>query len=199
MSAKKDTSVSIENSQEKFGAASQAANGNAVGASRGSKLANLFLRMSGMGIPLFVLTLMVTAKQTTTILTLQISADFKVSKAFEAVVGASAVVAAYSFIQTIIDLMSFFNHNTVATKKAHAWIVFLADQSLTYLLFGATAAATEVAYISKNGSKRVGWSAVCDNFNKFCNIVGGAIVLCYLAVVVLMVTSVLSARRLFTR
>jgi len=56
---------------------------------------------------------------------------------------------------------------------------------------GASAAA--MVYLAHNGNQDSNWLAICNQFGDFCAQTSGAVVSCFIAVVVLMVLVMMSA------
>ncbi|KAJ7541068.1 hypothetical protein O6H91_10G044300 [Diphasiastrum complanatum] len=164
---------------------------------RKSMLANLLLRIFGAVVLVTALVLMATDEQTAMVSVFKIKAKFSDAKAFKAFVAATSIVMGYLLLSAIAVLLFLRPAmETTSSRKTIAWLIFLSDQLMTYFLLGATAASTEVAYIAKYGSNKVGWTPICDRFNKFCNHAAAALALGYLGVLTLGMCAVLSVHGL---
>ena len=72
-------------------------------------------------------------------------------------------------------------------------------QTIAYLMMAAASAATEVWYLSENGSSKSGWDEKCSTFGRFCMILKLSTLLAFVALLFQASVSVMSARRLFKR
>ena len=72
-------------------------------------------------------------------------------------------------------------------------------QTIAYLNMASASAATEVFYLSENGSSKSGWDEKCSTFGRFCMILKISILLSFAAVLLQASVSVMSARRVFKR
>ncbi|MCE3215564.1 putative xyloglucan endotransglucosylase/hydrolase protein 25 [Datura stramonium] len=77
------------------------------------------------------------------------------------------------------------------------WLFFFLDQAVVYTVFAANSAAIEASAIALIGIKSLQWMKICNRFTRFCIQIGGALLLGYVAVLVLIVVSSLSAFQLF--
>ncbi|KAL7103453.1 hypothetical protein ACP275_08G179800 [Erythranthe tilingii] len=80
-----------------------------------------------------------------------------------------------------------------------AWLFFVTDQVLAYLMVTSLAATSEFLYLAYNGDKVVSWSQACDTYGKFCSRLRIALVLHIIVVCCFLVLSVISAYRVFRR
>ncbi|KAJ7569794.1 hypothetical protein O6H91_01G094300 [Diphasiastrum complanatum] len=111
--------------------------------------------------------------------------------------GSLAVVVGYSFFQTILSVVNLLTTESLLRSKAKAWFTFIADQAIAYLLASAVAVATEIAYLSKYGAPKVGWSGVCTELNHFCKVHGISLINSYLAALAIFASAAISAYHLF--
>nr|P0DI21.1 RecName: Full=CASP-like protein 2U1; Short=OlCASPL2U1 [Osmunda lancea] len=126
---------------------------------------------------------------------LTLEAKHSYVEAFVYLVYSNGLVAIYCFL--LVFALVFRLIDKAGCGKSAAWIIFLLDQGLAYVLLAAAAASTEVAYVAKRGNNKVGWSEVCSTFGHFCNLVGVSIVITFISVLAMATLSVMSARRLF--
>ncbi|KAK4386967.1 CASP-like protein 2D1 [Sesamum angolense] len=80
-----------------------------------------------------------------------------------------------------------------------AWIFFVADQVLAYLLVASLATLVEFLYLAYNGDQVVSWSQACASYGKFCSRLKIALSLHVIAVGCFLVLAVISAFRVFRR
>ncbi|GLJ39779.1 hypothetical protein SUGI_0813070 [Cryptomeria japonica] len=80
-----------------------------------------------------------------------------------------------------------------------AWMVFLLDQILTYIILGAGAVATELVYLAKNGDEEVTWEEFCSTYEKFCNRALVSVIITFVTVLVLIAISITSSYKLFSK
>ncbi|KAJ7296130.1 hypothetical protein O6H91_03G080100 [Diphasiastrum complanatum] len=167
----------------------------------GLRTTRLMLRLFGLLFNVAALFLIATNKQTQTIqfpgfFAFTKTAKFTSSKAFVYLLVATALAATYAFFHVI----NFIAHRgDVVGSTSIAWLVFVMDQALTYTLLGAVAASTELAYLGKHGFEDAGWFEICTYFNRFCNQMGVAVAIAYLATVCFGISAVFSAFSLFSR
>ncbi|KAJ7566383.1 hypothetical protein O6H91_02G100100 [Diphasiastrum complanatum] len=164
---------------------------------RGLKLVfSVLLRLFGVVLLVPALLLMVTDRQTTRVAAFDLEAKYTYSKAFQAFVGACVICACHLLMSSIVSLLFICTRSKFMRNRFTAWLLFLTDQLMTYLLLGAIAASTQVAYIAKKGSVKVGWYQVCQNFNRFCNHIEAALALGYLALLLLAICTLMSVQNL---
>lgn len=66
-----------------------------------------------------------------------------------------------------------------------------------YIVFAANSAAIEASVIALIGIKSLQWMKICNRFTRFCIQMGAALILGYLAVVILFLISSITAFQLF--
>ncbi|KAG2297133.1 hypothetical protein Bca52824_043802 [Brassica carinata] len=76
-------------------------------------------------------------------------------------VGVSAVCAIYALLSTF--------SSWVVCLVSKAWLFFVPDQVLAYLMTTSVAGATEIVYLLNKGDKQVTWSEVCSSYPHFCS------------------------------
>nr|XP_004242688.1 CASP-like protein 2C1 [Solanum lycopersicum] len=131
-------------------------------------------------------------------LTVQIKANFKYLGALSVLVWIDAAAAIYNVLQL---LRCFF----IATSKVdikqishkNYWFFFLLDQVVVYIVFAANSAAIEASAIALIGIKSLQWMKICNRFTRFCIQIGAALILGYIAVLILFLVSSISAFQLF--
>ncbi|KAM3269777.1 CASP-like protein 2C1 [Capsicum chacoense] len=130
--------------------------------------------------------------------TLHMKATFKYLNALCVLVWIDAAVAGYNVLQL---LRCFFITTSKGDIKQsyykNYWVFFLLDQAIVYTVFAANSAAVEASAIALIGIKSLQWMKICNKFTRFCVQIGSALLLGYLAVLVLFLISSLSAFQLF--
>ncbi|KAK4484819.1 hypothetical protein RD792_007417 [Penstemon davidsonii] len=103
----------------------------------------------------------------------------------------SAVSAGYALFSAV---SSFFK--CIVTK---AWLFFVTDQVIAYLLVTSMAALWEFLYLAYYGDRVVTWSQACDSYGKFCSKLKLVLALHLITVCCFLILAVISAYRVFTR
>ncbi|TXG67561.1 hypothetical protein EZV62_008836 [Acer yangbiense] len=100
----------------------------------------------------------------------------------------SAICAGYAFVAVVSSCIKF-----LVTK---AWLFFLSDQIIAYLMVTSGAAVMEIIYLAYNGDQKVTWSESCSSYGKFCYRMKLALIFHALALVCFIVLAVISAYRI---
>ncbi|KAM2252985.1 hypothetical protein COP2_007598 [Malus domestica] len=79
-----------------------------------------------------------------------------------------------------------------------AWLFFVSDQIVAYLMVTSWAAVMEILSLAYKGDKTVSWSEACTSYGKFCSRMKVALVLHALALCCFLVLAVISAYRVFS-
>ncbi|KAJ4844384.1 hypothetical protein Tsubulata_002336 [Turnera subulata] len=111
-------------------------------------------------------------------------------KGLEYMVGISAICAGYAFVAAIATWI-----RCLVNK---AWLFFISDQVIAYLMVTSGAAIMEILYLAYNGDQDITWSEACSSYGKFCSRVKLALVLHVLALCCFIVLAVISAYRAFS-
>ncbi|KAL0320807.1 UNVERIFIED_CONTAM: CASP-like protein 2D1 [Sesamum radiatum] len=106
-------------------------------------------------------------------------------------IGLNAVSAGYALFAAVSSWL-----RCLVTK---AWIFFVADQVLAYLMVTSLATLVEFLYLAYNGDQVVSWSQACASYGKFCSRLKIALSLHVIAVCCFLVLAVISAFRVFRR
>ncbi|KAK4337543.1 hypothetical protein RND71_042030 [Anisodus tanguticus] len=133
--------------------------------------------------------------------TVHVKASFKYMNVLGVLVWIDVAVAGYNVLQL---LRCFFNIPTSkgdsikqSSNYMNCWLNFFLDQAVVYTVFAAHSAAIEASAIALVGVQSLQWMKICNKFTRFCNQIGGALLLGYVAVLLLVVVSSLSAFQLF--
>lgn len=82
---------------------------------------------------------------------------------------------------------------------AKAWLFFVTDQVLAYLMVTSMAAVVELLDLAYRGDRVVSWSEACDTYGKFCTKLRLALGLQVVSVGCFLVLAVISAYRVFAK
>ncbi|XP_051119125.1 CASP-like protein 1F1 [Andrographis paniculata] len=152
--------------------------------------AQIILRALAIAATLAAAWLIITAKETSTIIGFKEVARYNYSSAFKFFALANIV----SFVFSILSLLSTFFAGRKTVHPAVYFCLFLHDLIMAALLISACSAATAIGMVGKYGNDKTGWMAICDYFPKFCRrstvAVGCSYVgfLCYLILTVVSAT-----------
>ncbi|CAB4277844.1 unnamed protein product [Prunus armeniaca] len=112
------------------------------------------------------------------------------SQDFTYMVCISTISAAYVFLATMASWI-----RCLMTK---AWLFFVSDQIVAYLMLTSGAAVMEIQSLASNGDRTVSWSEACSSYGRFCSRMKVALVLHALALCSFIVLAVISAYRVFS-
>ncbi|XWS27473.1 hypothetical protein CRYUN_Cryun26dG0118200 [Craigia yunnanensis] len=113
--------------------------------------------------------------------------------AFRYLVHANGICAGYSLLSAIIAAMPR------PSTMPRAWIFFLLDQILTYIILAAGAVSMEVLYLANKGDVTITWSAACGTFFGFCHKATTSVIITFIVVICYAVLSLISSYRLFSK
>ncbi|XP_071695992.1 CASP-like protein 2D1 [Rutidosis leptorrhynchoides] len=117
--------------------------------------------------------------------------EFSNLKGLNFLVSISAIAAGYALVAVI----SIWVKNLVNK----AWIFFVCDQVVAYLMMACGGSFGELVYLAYNGNQKVTWSEACSSYGRFCGRLNLILVLHSIALFCFCVLSLISAFRLFTR
>ncbi|EFJ12406.1 hypothetical protein SELMODRAFT_446616 [Selaginella moellendorffii] len=112
-------------------------------------------------------------------------------------VDALGVVIGYTVLHLLFNIGLVATKGTVVDCKSVAWISFIADSMMGYLLLSGAAVATEIGYLAEEGAPAVLWRKVCNAFGYFCTVYAISVVICFIAALVSFVVVGISAYHLF--
>ncbi|KAJ4875529.1 CASP-like protein 2D1 [Raphanus sativus] len=116
--------------------------------------------------------------------------DYNSIMGLKYMVGVSAICGIYALLSTI--------SSWVACLVSKAWLFFVPDQVLAYLMTTSVAGATEIVYLLNKGDKTVTWSEVCSSYPHFCSKLTIALGLHVFVLFSFLFLSVISAYRAFS-
>ncbi|XP_052190181.1 CASP-like protein 1 [Diospyros lotus] len=161
-------------------------------------VADVVLRVLLFAAALTAVVVMVSAKQTVFVpltssspfLLVPLKAKFRHSPAFVYFVAALSVAGLYSIITIAISFLALLKPSSSTKLLAH-FVIF--DVLILGIVAAATGAAAAVAYIGLKGNSHVGWTKVCNVYDKFCRHIAGSISVSLFASIVLVLLVILSA------
>ncbi|XP_022716887.1 probable beta-1,3-galactosyltransferase 4 isoform X2 [Durio zibethinus] len=102
----------------------------------------------------------------------------------------SAISAGYALLAVVASWL-----RCLVTR---AWLFFVSDQIVAYLVVTSGAAMMEIVYLAYNGDQKITWSEACSTYGKFCNKMKVALILHALVLCCFIVLAVISAYRVFS-
>ncbi|KAK8490613.1 hypothetical protein V6N13_134108 [Hibiscus sabdariffa] len=102
----------------------------------------------------------------------------------------SAISAGYASFAAVASCIRCF-----VTK---AWLFFVSDQIVAYLMVTSGAAVMEILDLAYNGDQKITWSEACKSYGKFCSKMKVALVLHALVLCCFIVLAAISAYRVFS-
>uniref|UniRef100_A0A1J3HQC6 CASP-like protein n=2 Tax=Noccaea caerulescens TaxID=107243 RepID=A0A1J3HQC6_NOCCA len=102
------------------------------------------------------------------------------------------VVAAYNMVQ-----LGFGWFGTGQKTSNSKWLSYLLDQTAAYLVLAVTSAAAQHSLLVLTGSEELQWMKWCYKFTRFCFQIGSGIFFNYMAALLMIILSSLSAFNLF--
>ncbi|KAH0466356.1 hypothetical protein IEQ34_006459 [Dendrobium chrysotoxum] len=150
---------------------------------------------------LFVKTLaaiivMVTSKQKKEVFPaahLVVVAKFDHSSAFIYFVVAISVACLYSLVTALRSAIRPYSHSRTLFFTAFF------DALIFGVVASAVGAAASIAYVGAKGNPHVGWSKICNLFDKFCKHIGGSLILSVSASITLIFLMMISTFSLYRR
>ncbi|KAF8092360.1 hypothetical protein N665_0416s0016 [Sinapis alba] len=116
--------------------------------------------------------------------------DYNSIMGLKYMVGVSAICGVYALLSTI--------SSWVTCLVFKAWLFFVPDQVLAYLMTTSVAGATEILYLLNKGDKTVTWSEVCSSYPHFCSKLTIALGFHVFVLFSFLLLSVISAYRAFS-
>lgn len=114
---------------------------------------------------------------------------------FKYLVYANGICAVYS----ILSLLGSVFSAEIDYSWTRAWIMFILDQALTYIILTAGVSGIELVDLAYRGNEQVSWSRVCVSYGEFCNSARASVLITMAVLVCFMVLSLLSAHKLFSK
>ncbi|XP_058103004.1 CASP-like protein 1F2 [Magnolia sinica] len=160
-----------------------------------SVLAQILLRTIAFGATLAATLLIATSKQSIVLYGYPINAEYSYSPPFRFFLGANALVSGYS----LLSMPFAFILSRQRTDLWGSYVMFLMDLMMMGLTIAASSAATSIGYLGRYGNSHIGWTAICDNFGKFCNKVGISVIFSFVAILPFIILTLIFAKPRQTR
>ncbi|CAK9161521.1 unnamed protein product [Ilex paraguariensis] len=141
--------------------------------SRKTELLHVVLRLVCLLTSVTALSVMVTAKEASTIsiygFNLPVYSKWSFSNSFEYLVGVSAAVAVHSVLQLLFSVSRLLRKFPVIPSRNHAWLIFAGDQVFAYAMMSAGSAASGVTNLNRTGIRHSALPNFCKPLHGFCN------------------------------
>ncbi|KAJ4974846.1 hypothetical protein NE237_008020 [Protea cynaroides] len=136
----------------------------------------------------FIITCLIfTSRQTIEVFGISFAASYSDEPTYRFFAYANVVACVFS----LLSLAIFF----FLRRLGNDFIPFLHDLLIMSLLLAACAAATAIGEIGIHGNNHTTWMPICNRVPKFCHRVKSAIIFSYLALVMYLILTILSALR----
>ncbi|KAI8007484.1 CASP-like protein 1C2 [Camellia lanceoleosa] len=137
------------------------------------RICALLLRALALAATVAAAIVMVTSHEKSTLFTVTFEAKYSHTPAFKYFLVANIIGAVYSFMVLFLPAESMLWRLVVAL-----------DVVITMLLTSGMSAALAIAYVGKKGNTYAGWLPICDQVEKYCQHVGGAIAAGFAGVII---------------
>ncbi|KAM0010891.1 putative casparian strip membrane protein [Helianthus debilis subsp. tardiflorus] len=117
--------------------------------------------------------------------------EFNNLKGLKFFVSISAISAGYALIAVV--------SSWVKNLMNKAWIFFVCDQVVAYLMVACVGSMGDILYLVYNGNQKVTWSEACSSYGRFCARLNLILVLHFIATICFFALSLISSFRVFTR
>ncbi|KAL5717433.1 hypothetical protein ACHQM5_010434 [Ranunculus cassubicifolius] len=148
---------------------------------KGFFMSQIVLRVLGIAATLISIVLMITSKQTISVFSLRIEANYSYSSTFKFFVAMDSFACSLSALCLSIFLYHHILTNPV--QKTYQ-IMFLIDLMVLVCILIGSSAATAIGYVGKYGNSHAGWMPICDQFGKFCNRSLASVVMSFFAAMI---------------
>ncbi|KAL8474511.1 hypothetical protein ACS0TY_030390 [Phlomoides rotata] len=155
-------------------------------------LIQIFLRILAIGTTVAAASIMFSNHQTTVVYGVQMKASYSYSQAFKLFAYVNIIALALSVLALLVVA---FIIGRKPVNPTYYFLLFLHDLIITVLLMAGFAAAAAIGHVGKHGDSHAGWMPVCDYFGKFCHKTLVALILGFLATILYLILTVVSAKR----
>ncbi|KAL6194389.1 hypothetical protein ACLB2K_035473 [Fragaria x ananassa] len=159
-----------------------------------------FLRLSSVFLLVLTAILVGVDHQTKIVFFVKKKASFNDVNALLVLVYVDAVVAGYNLLRLIAKFpmsAGLVKENPKGSNVYVAWLSLLLDQIAVYVAFGANSAAFQAALVALKGIPEFQWMKLCNKYSRFCFQIGGALSCGYLACLLMILISFITAFKLF--
>lgn len=116
--------------------------------------------------------------------------EFSNLKGLKYTVWISAISGGYALLAAISSWVKFLVNK--------AWVFFVSDQAVAYLMVTSGASMAEIIYLAYNGDATVTWSEACTTYGRFCSRLNLILVLHAISLFSFFFLAVISAYRAFS-
>ncbi|GAA0146625.1 dehydrogenase [Lithospermum erythrorhizon] len=162
-------------------------------------VADVVLRFFLFVSSLVAVLVMITSKQTTTILVtvppfttpfpVVSTAKYRYSPAFIYFITALSVTGLYSIITTTMRFLALLKHKMPTTLLL---LLIIMDVLVLGIVSAATGAAGAIGYLGLKGNSHTNWMKICYGFDKFCKHIGTSVSFSLFASVILVLLVLLN-------
>lgn len=100
-----------------------------------------------------------------------------------------------AWISLFLDQVSQLSAKLIG--EIRVCVKIICEQIAAYITFGTNTASVGASMIAVKGSEAFQWIKVCDKFTRFCIQIGGAFLCGYVASILMLLISTISAYRVF--
>ncbi|XP_008231051.1 PREDICTED: CASP-like protein 1F2 [Prunus mume] len=163
-------------------------------------VAQATLRISAIVFTLIAISVIVTNTQSVIVFGFKFEAHYTYSTAFRFLVGANAVVCAFSAL-SLIFLSLFLSRSVPQQQRQFKNYFFLLvhDVVMMVLIISGCAAATAIGYVGRYGEKKMTWQPTCGYVSKYCDRMSISLAFSYLAFFAYLLLTFTSALTLMSR
>ncbi|KFK38982.1 hypothetical protein AALP_AA3G184700 [Arabis alpina] len=167
---------------------------------RRNDVAMVVLRAMCMAVSTVAVSLMVTARETSTTtlygFEFQLHAVWSLSDSLIYLLVVSSATVLYSLLQLIISGTRLMRKSPVIPTRTQAWFCFVADQILGYAMISGGSAALGVTNMNRTGIRHMPLPNFCKSLEFFCDHLAVSVVFALFAFLLLAVSSHLDVLRL---
>ncbi|RYR17632.1 hypothetical protein Ahy_B03g062333 [Arachis hypogaea] len=128
----------------------------------------------------------------TTPITVSITAKFHHTPAFIFFVIANGVASLHNLVMIGVDILGpRFDY-----KGLRFVLIAILDMMNLVLASAGDGAATFMSELGRNGNTHARWDKICDKFESYCNRGGAALIASFIAIILLLITTVMSISKL---
>ncbi|MCD7452165.1 hypothetical protein HAX54_015277 [Datura stramonium] len=168
-------------------------NGNVT--NRKAEVMQVVLRALCLETSVTALSLMVTAKQASTIsvfgFNIPLHSKWSFSHSFEFLVGITAAVALHLILQLLISGSRLQRGSPIISSRNHGWIIFAGDQVFALAVMSAASSASSVSSLNHTGIRHTALPNFCKPLHYFCDRVATSIAFTFFSCFLLAILVVL--------
>ncbi|KAL8044104.1 hypothetical protein ABFX02_08G024800 [Erythranthe guttata] len=101
----------------------------------------------------------------------------------------NGIATAYLVLSLVLSILHIFMTGAKVTRT----VLIILDMIILALLTAGASSAAAIVHLAHTGNVEANWSAICQQYNSFCERVSGSLVGSFLGILVLMLLIILSA------